>query len=158
MSWNTARSRLRGTHRALSLGILLSTAALVVLHAGLLWQRLADHSIAQPAVMAKWALAAVIALGALVLRRVASSSRSTWLVFWAIVVLLHVVAPGAADTADLAVLTEAGLAAAAPLLVMFVAAVAVTSISITAFCAVQASAFSLAGLTSHARGRAPPQR
>lgn len=157
MSWNTARSRLRGTHRALSLGILLSTAALVVLHAGLLWQRLADQSIAQPAVMAKWAAAALIALLALVLRRLASSSRSTWLVFWAIVVLLHVMAPGAADTADLAVLTEAGLAAA-PILMMFVAAVAVTSISITAFCAVQASAFSLAGLTSHARGRAPPQR
>lgn len=139
------------------MGILLSTAALVALHAGILWQRLADQSIAQPAVMAKWVVAVLIALAALVLRRVASSSRSTWLVFWAIVVLLHVVAPGAADTADLAVLTEAGLAAA-PLLVMFVAAVAVTSIGITAFCAVQASAFSLAGLTSHARGRAPPQR
>jgi hypothetical protein len=138
--------------------IVLATAALVALHAGILWQRLADQSIAQPGVMARWAVAAVIALGALVLRRIGSSSRSTWLVFWAIVALLHVMAPAGAEyTADLAVLTEAGLIAA-PLLVMFVAAATGTAIGITAFCAVQTSAFSFAELTAHARDRAPPHR
>lgn len=139
------------------MGILLATAALVALHAGILWQRVADQSIAQPAVMARWALAAAIALGALVLRRVASSSRSTWLVFWAIVILLHVMAPAGADAADLAVLTEAGLIAA-PLLVMFVIAVAATNIGITAFGAEPAKACSFAGLTSQTRDRAPPHR
>jgi uncharacterized membrane protein len=140
------------------MGILLSTGALVALHAGFLWQRLADQSIAQPGVMARWALAAVIALGALVLRRIGSSSRSTWLVFWAIVALLHVMAPaGAESIADLAVLAEAGLVAV-PLLVMFVAAATGTAIGITAFCAVQTSAFSFAELTAHARDRAPPRR
>src|SRR6185503_2932759 len=103
MSSNTVRSRLRGTHRVLSMGILLSTGALVALHVGFLWQRVADQSIAQPGVMARWALAAAIAFGALALRRIASSSRSTWLVFWAIVALLHVMAPVGADSiADLA--------------------------------------------------------
>ena len=157
MSWNTARSRIRGTQRALSMGILLATAALVALHAGILWQRVADQSIAQPAVMARWALAAAIALGALVLRRMASSSRSTWLVFWAIVILLHVMAPAGANAADLAVLTEAGLVAA-PLLVMFVIAVAATNLGITAFRVEPAKACSFAGLTSQTRDRAPPQR
>ena len=157
MSWNTARSRIRGTQRALSMGILLSTAVLVALHAGILWQRVADQSIAQPAVMVRWVLAAVIALGALVLRRLASSSRSTWLVFWAIVILLHVMAPAGADAANLAVLTEAGLMAA-PLLVMFVMAVAATNIGIAAFRTAPANACSFSGLTSHARDRAPPHR
>lgn len=138
------------------MGILLSTAVLVALHAGILWQRLADQSIAQPAVMGRWAVAALVALGALVLRRRSSSSRS-WLVFWAIVVLLHVLAPAGADAASLAVLTEAGLLAA-PLLVMFVAAIAGTNIAIHAFLASPARVFSCAGLTSHARDRAPPRR
>ncbi len=157
MSWNTARSRIRGTQRALSMGILLATAALVALHAGILWQRVADQSIAQPAVMARWALAAAIALGALVLRRRASSSRSAWLVFWAIVILLHVMAPAGVDAADLAVLTEAGLVAA-PLLVMFVIAVAAASIGMAAFRTEPAMACSVAGPTSQTRDRAPPHR
>lgn len=140
------------------MGILLSTGVLVALHAGILWQRLADQSIAQPGVMARWALAAVIAFGALVLRRIASSSRSTWLVFWAIVALLHVMAPtGAESKADLAVLAEAGLVAA-PLLVMFVVAATGTAIGVTSFYAVQTNAFSFAELTAHARDRAPPHR
>lgn len=140
------------------MGILLSTAALVALHAGFLWQRLTDHSIAQPGVMARWALAAVIALGALVLRRLASPSRSVWLVFWAIVILLHVIAPvGAAQTAQLAVLTEAVLTAA-PLLVMFVAAAAVATVAITHLRVEQTSAFTFVELTAHIRDRAPPRR
>lgn len=138
------------------MGILLSTAVLVALHAGILWQRLADQSIAQPAVMARWAMAALVALGALVLRRMATSSRA-WLVFWAIVVLLHVMAPAGADAANLAVLTEAGLIAV-PLLVMFVTAVTGTSIAINAFLVLPESAFSRAGLTAHVRDRAPPRR
>ena len=140
------------------MGILLSTGALVALHAGFLWQRLADHSIAQPGVIARWAVAAAIALGALVLRRIASPSRSVWLVFWAIVVLLHVIAPiGSAETAQLAVLTE-GVLAAAPLLVIFVAAAAVTAVATMPFHDVRTSAFSFAELTAHIRDRAPPRR
>jgi hypothetical protein len=61
------------------------------------------------------------------------------------------------DAAELAVLTEAGLIAA-PLLVMFAIAVRATNIGIAAFRAEPANACSFAGLTSHARDRAPPRR
>ncbi|MDP9193117.1 MAG: hypothetical protein M3P06_15575 [Acidobacteriota bacterium] len=157
MTRNTARHRILRTHRAISLGILLATVAIVALHAGLLWQRFVDQTIVQPGVMARWAVAAALALGALALRRIAGSSRSAWLVFWAIVVLLHVIAPGGAEqSAQLAVLTETVLAGA-PLLMMFVAAALATNIGIAQLSPVRTSGSSIAGLTAQTRDRAPPR-
>lgn len=78
--------------RALTVALRIVAAVVVALHAGLLYRRIEDQSIADPLVIARWLLAALLALGALHLlhRRV---SWRAWLVFAIAVVLLHVSAP-----------------------------------------------------------------
>ncbi|MEO8198670.1 MAG: hypothetical protein ABI689_18300 [Thermoanaerobaculia bacterium] len=70
----------------------LTIAGLVVFHATLLAGRLADASIAHPEVIAQWVGAILLVAGALALRRQGSSlvSGRSALVFWLLVLLLHV--------------------------------------------------------------------
>ncbi len=70
----------------------LATGGLVVFHAALLAGRFADASIAHPEVLAQWVGAVLLGVGAAALRRQGSSlvnGRSA-LVFWLLVLLLHV--------------------------------------------------------------------
>lgn len=70
----------------------LATGGLVVFHAALLAGRFADASIAHPEVLAQWVGAVLLGVGAAVLRRQGNSlanGRSA-LVFWLLVLLLHV--------------------------------------------------------------------
>ena len=68
------------------MALLFVVAALVLLHAVLLWQRVDDRSIARPEVAMRWIVAAVIAGAALLVRRVSTGSR-IWIVFWLTVAL-----------------------------------------------------------------------
>jgi len=70
----------------------ITIAGLVVFHAVLLLERLADASIAHPQVLAQWVGALLLGAGALALRRQGSSllSGRSALVFWLLVLLLHV--------------------------------------------------------------------
>lgn len=78
--------------RALTVAVRIAAAVVVALHAGLLYQRIEDRSIANPDVIARWLVAAFLAAGALHLlhRRV---SWRAWLVFAIAVLLMHVSAP-----------------------------------------------------------------
>lgn len=70
----------------------IAIAGLVVFHAVLLLERLADASIAHPEVLAQWVGALLLGAGAFALRRQGSSllSGRSALVFWLLVLLLHV--------------------------------------------------------------------
>ena len=70
----------------------LATGGLVVFHGALLAGRFADASIAHPEVIAQWVAAVLLGLGAVALRRQGRSlvSGRSALVFWLLVLLLHV--------------------------------------------------------------------
>lgn len=89
----------------------------VALHAGLLWQRIEDLSIAKPEVIAAWCAAAIAAAAGLFLLHLRVSWRS-WLVFWIVIVLLHAAAPAQGVRFD--VLIEA-VFALAPLILLLAA-------------------------------------
>lgn len=72
--------------------IRIAAIGVVALHASLLWQRIADLSITEPLVLARWCAAAVAAAAALALIHRRASWRA-WVVFWTVIVLLHAVAP-----------------------------------------------------------------
>lgn len=135
--------------RALSAALLFVVAALVLLHAVMLWQRLDDRSIARPEVAIRWIAAAAIAGAALLLRRVAAGSRG-WVVFWLTVALLHLAGPAGA------ILMQAVLTA--PLLLMFVgAAIGVACGNASLICA-RGSRVACAPVIASVRDRAPPSR
>lgn len=81
--------------RALTVALRIAAAVVVALHAGLLYQRIEDQSIADPVVIARWLIAALVALGALHLlhRRV---SWRAWLVCATAIVLIHAGTPAQA--------------------------------------------------------------
>ncbi len=70
----------------------LAAGGLVVFHGALLAGRFADASIAHPEVIAQWVAAVLLCLGAVALRRQGRSlvSGRGALVFWLLVLLLHV--------------------------------------------------------------------
>ena len=70
----------------------LATAGLVAFHAALLAGRFADASIEHPGVLAQWVAAVLLGVAAVPLRRQGSSLASgrSALVFWLLVLLLHV--------------------------------------------------------------------
>lgn len=70
----------------------IAAIGVVALHAFLLWRRIADLSITEPLVLARWGVAAVAAAAALALIHRGASWRA-WVVFWTVIVLLHAVAP-----------------------------------------------------------------
>jgi hypothetical protein len=132
------------------MALLLIVAALVLLHAVLLWQRLDDRSIARPEVAVRWIVAAAIAGAALLLRRVAMGSRA-WIVFWLTVALLHLAGPAGA------VLTQAVLTAT-PLLLMFVAVAMGVACGNAPFVGARTSRVRCAPVIASVRDRAPPSR
>jgi hypothetical protein len=150
MQRNATRSPFLRTPRVLSMALLLVIAAVVLLHAVLLWQRLDDLSIARPEVATRWIGAAAIGVAALLLRRASSGSRG-WVVFWLAVVLLHLAGPAGA------VLTQAVLTAT-PLLLMFVAVAIGFACSYAPCLLVRHNTAECAELVSSVRGRAPPPR
>ena len=150
MQRNAVRRSFSRTSRGLSTALLFVVAALVLLHAVLLWQRLDDRSIARPEVAIRWIAAAVIAGAALLLRRVAAGSRG-WVVFWLTVALLHLAGPAGA------ILTQAVLTAA-PLLLMFVAAAIGVACGNASFLCARTSRVACAPVIASVRDRAPPSR
>jgi hypothetical protein len=68
-------------------------AALVAFHGGLLWQRLADGSLLEPAVAARWGATALLLTWIAIARRAGTSlfrgERAR--TFWVLVLLLHAV-------------------------------------------------------------------
>ncbi len=70
----------------------IAIAGLVAFHAALLFEHLADASIAHPQVLAQWVGALLLGAGAGALRRQGRSllSGRSALVFWLLVLLLHV--------------------------------------------------------------------
>lgn len=132
------------------MALLFVVAALVLLHAVLLWQRLDDRSIARPEVAMRWIVAAAIGGVALLLRRVATGSR-IWIVFWLTVALLHLAGPAGA------VLTQAVLTAT-PLLLIFVAIAIGVACGIAPFIRGRTSRVTFAPVIAAVRDRAPPSR
>ena len=96
------------------------TAAFAVLagfHGLLFWQRCADATILDPAVLAKYIGALILLAAAAVFHRIAPAhlrGRKAGIVFWLLVLLLHVAVPvheGARDLeAELIAVIELGLA------------------------------------------------
>jgi hypothetical protein len=125
-------------------------AALVVLHAVLLWQRLDDRSIARPEIAIRWIAGAAIAVAALLLRRASSGPRG-WVVLWLTVALLHLAGPAGA------VLTQAVLTAT-PLLLLFVAIAIGLACGDAPFIRARDSRVTCATLVAFVRDRAPPAR
>ena len=74
------------------------TALLALFHGRLLWQRLADGSLLQPVVIARWAVSAFLVVALFQLwskgRPVLRGRRAS--VLWLVVVLVHAMAPGGA--------------------------------------------------------------
>ena len=150
MHRNAVRRPLSRTPGARSRVLLLVVAALVLLHAVLLWQRLDDRSIARPEVAIRWIVAAAIAGAALLLRRVSSGSRG-WIVFWLTVALLHLAGPAGA------VLTQAVLTAT-PFLLMFVAVAIGVACGNAPFLRARTSTVTCTPVIASVRDRAPPSR
>lgn len=150
MQRNTVRRTLSRTPRGLSAALLFVVAALVLLHAVMLWQRLDDRSIARPEVAIRWIAAAAVAVAALLLRRVAVGSRG-WVVLWLTVALLHLAGPAGG------ILTQAVLTAA-PLLLMLVAVATGVAYSDASFIRARTSRVTCAPVIASVGDRAPPSR
>jgi hypothetical protein len=125
--------------------VLLQIAAVIVaaLHARLLWQRIEDLSITDPAVMARWCAAAIAAAAGLLLLHLRVSWRS-WVVFWTVIVLLHAPAPVAFVLAPLMLLLVVSTSASEPAKTSFLAHASVT--------------YPVAWLPALLPSRAPPRR
>ncbi len=113
----------RRTKRVFHIVSLALAAALVLFHLRLLWTRLADGSVFDPVVAARWLMGLALAglLVGLKRRNVSVLRGRPALVAWLLVMLLHAVAlvpgveasPEAERTAELLLVLPAGLAAAA---------------------------------------------
>jgi hypothetical protein len=106
-----------------------------------------DAPIARPEVALRWIAAAAIAGAALWLRR-ASSSRS-WVLFWLIVILLHLLGPAGA------VMTQA-IIAATPLLLLLAGATMAFARDSASQLIVDSFAIRRADALSSVLDRAPP--
>ena len=148
------------------LRMLLRFSALFVLvafHAAMLRERMADASILEPVVLAKYAFALVLLTLAGSFRRIIPADfhgRRLALVFWLVVLLMHLVAPfGAADRAiheEVIAIAEAGLTL--PLTLFVFVALVTTTPRLRAFsrAVVTRAATTLDGVASSVPSRAPP--
>lgn len=154
---SVARKPFEQARRTLSLTTLLLTVFLVASHVGLLWQRIENWSITEPEVMARWAVSALLGIAALYLRRMATTTRRTWLIFWLIIAVLHVVAPSPSTTPTAATLANTILAVAPLFLLLIVVAAAVGHTARSSRFAHFAPFIGFAA-TASIRDRAPPIR
>jgi len=107
---NSAVTQLR---RAASI---TATLWLAAVHAGFLWRRVADQSLTEPGVLARWFGAALVLAVFIVVRRTRSRRSShAILVFWLLIALLHATVPvgdGILDAReDLSLILQTGFAA-----------------------------------------------
>ena len=90
------------------------TLWLAIAHAGFLWRRIADYSLTEPLVLARW-FGALLLVAVFVAMRRAGSRRSSraLLVFWLLVAVLHATAPASEPVLDaggnLALILQTGL-------------------------------------------------
>ena len=132
----------------------IAAAIVVALHARLLWQRVEDLSITDPAVMARWCAGAIAAVVGLLLMHLRVSWRA-WIVFWTVIVLLHAAAP--AQEARLDLLIEA-LFTFAPLILLSIGGSSAIDAGKTAFVDPGSFALPNALLATSLPSRAPPWR
>jgi hypothetical protein len=156
---NSALTHLR---RAASI---TATLWLSAVHAGFLWRRVADESLTEPRVLARWLGAGLVLAVFIVVRRTRSRRSSpVILVLWLLVALLHAIVPAGDQILDargeLSLILQTGLAALPAGLVLAALLIALTERDRrTAFLpgARQSFAWSLpAGLPDTTR--APPTR
>lgn len=110
----------RSLSRIVSLTAGVAGIGLVGFHVALFWQRIADATISNPAVLARWVASALLVGAGLAARRYAArhwSSRKIGFVFWMLVLVLHATVPPderLLTTNDVASLVaQAGIAAVA---------------------------------------------
>lgn len=140
--------------RIRSLLLQIAAMLIVALHAGLLWQRIEDLSITEPIVIARWCAAAIAAAAALFLLHLRVSWRS-WLVFWIVIVLLHVAAP--VQHVRLEVLVEV-VFALCPLILLIVGLASASQPGNRSFLDRENFALPIALQTAALPSRAPPAR
>lgn len=86
----------RSLSRIVSLTAGMAGIGLVGFHVALFWQRIADATISNPAVLTRWVASALLIGAGLAARRYTArhwSSRKTGFVFWMLVLLLHATVP-----------------------------------------------------------------
>lgn len=110
----------RSLSRLISLTLGMAGISLVAFHAALFWQRIADATIGNPAVLGRWVASALLIGAGVAARRYAArhwSNRKTGFVFWMLVVLLHATVPAderlVATNDVVTVVVKVGIAAVA---------------------------------------------
>jgi hypothetical protein len=113
----TGHPLLRAVRRVGTVAAVLAGGWLVLFHAALLYRRVADSSIAEPGVLARWTTSAILVAAAVAFRRQAAQagrSGPAGVAFWLIVLLLHLSIPADQTLLDydrhFAAILEAGLA------------------------------------------------
>lgn len=141
-------------------------AGLVLFHAVLLWQRIADSTLLDPVVLAKYLGAVALLGGAVAFRRYAPQhlrGRRALLGFWLVVLLLHAIAPAASSArnldSELAAVVQLGVVVPMLLATAHLAAVSIAH-SLRVSGASPATAFVSAAAVpvAHRPSRAPPRR
>lgn len=107
---NGSSHKRRTVSRALSLLAALTAFGLAVFHFMLLWRRVVDASISDPAVIARWIVAAILTAGLFAARK---QSRRGHVVLWVLVALLHASIPAEERTVPIpmAVVAQIGFTA-----------------------------------------------
>jgi hypothetical protein len=140
--------------RIRSVVLWIAAVIITVLHARALWQRIADLSITEPNVIARWCAAAIVAVAALLLLHLRVSRRS-WVVFWVVVLLLHTAMP--IENARLDVLIEA-IFAVVPLMLVAAASSRTPRSRIASLLDQENFALRITLWTASLPSRAPPSR
>lgn len=92
-----------------SLALALASLWLIGFHVAIFWNRLADATIAQPEVLARWIGAALLIGAVLAFRRYGKlRGRHATVVFWLLVAILHVNVPA---EEQIVTLVQAGIVA-----------------------------------------------
>jgi len=108
-----------------------ATLWLSAVHAGFLWRRVADESLTEPLVLARWLGAALVLAVFIMVRRTRSRRASpAILVLWLLVALLHAAVPAGDQIldarGDLSLILQTGLAALPAGLILAALLVALT--------------------------------
>jgi hypothetical protein len=132
-----------------SLTAALFAAGLLIFHAALLWRRLLDDSITEPAVVARWIASALLLAVLLTARRY--RVRHLFLVFLLLAALLHLGVPG-----DYTRLVQVGLTAACTVLFSILLMTSLAPPATTARLAVRPAFVARRRAVTTQRDRSPP--